>query len=355
MAQTFADTYLADVVAQACKFLGFKDATGAALETDAEVRIATAQAYAAIKGFIHREIRQAEITEVYKSVWEEMILSEFPVEQVISLKIDDDILQADLDYKVYSDRVFLLRSSDWFVNQPIKRVFDVTITYIGGLSMLADNDQLFSAVMLQAMSVYHRRRLYGVRSQSSGSGNRTISVADNAGGVVEEVSGQLMPMVRYSSPWQVSRLEMPPYFATDIENLQGGTFGGDISYTWRDDSSRLTVYEQAEAPGFDVHVKIPKVAASYAGYFFLRGYYTGTDGHLIKLNIYKFSTSSYEALTADATDWSGATAAEEKKFVLPLDLTGYVSPRNDLAFQIVHVSAGNAAHEFHIEYLAVVE
>ena len=82
----------------------------------------------------------------------------------------------------------------------------------------------------------------------------------------------------------------------------------------------------------------------------MRGYYQGNPAHNVKIRIWNVSLEQWDDFTGAANDFPSAGSDQTYIFAFPGDSSNYID--NDIVrIKIIHVSAGNATHLFHINQI----
>lgn len=341
--------YLGELVITACRYLGFKDATGGPVNTGEEMRIAAQQAYASVGAYLRRRVRAGQLVECYESVWDKVHLREVPVMAVLSVKIGDDTLVPGEDYEVKGNRLQLIRTSEYFLSKTVKQVYDLEIEYQGGYLNLSNGATIFNACLLQTLASYHRRRLYGVTDISTARGN-TIKYSSNKGGLTEEVEQILTNEVCYVEPDLEVYQPLPPYYPCS-GYVEPGLDSLDIYNIWKDDANIISVTEAAEVPGFVLTFKFKSVVPDFCNALWINAKYSGNVNHVVKVKLLNTTTGQYDAITVDPTDFNYNTGFTLYNLTLPT-MTDYVADET-LMVRIEHESTGAPSHTFEVNSMVI--
>lgn len=139
------------------------------------------------------------------------------------------------------------------------------------------------------------------------------------------------------------------YMVTAITKASGGTLTGTYDYLHEMcDGNTVQLLEEAATPGFELTIDFGYVIHT-PSYLAIRGYYEGSGTHDVTIDIYKYNGSTYVQLHKMVTD----TGYRAFIHPLPRNLTDYMSS-GAMKFRIIHNSAGNPAHDLHLDYFALV-
>lgn len=140
-----------------------------------------------------------------------------------------------------------------------------------------------------------------------------------------------------------------PYHAYSVTVNTGTITSGTVNTTRASDDSRLAVREVIGTPGFDV-VFLFKAVPDEQTSLHIEGYYDGNVAHVVKLYIWRYSTSSWVAVTANEKDIAAGTVDVLYSFNLPNPLTNYLSS-GDMQIQVYHSSPGNVTHYMYFDHV----
>lgn len=153
----------------------------------------------------------------------------------------------------------------------------------------------------------------------------------------------------FSVPWNL---------VSDVV-LDSGTVGsGNYMTTWVNDNTYFDIVEAAATPGYNISLyfgEYEEVPTSKPLLLNIKGWYEGNPAHNVKLQIYNKSTSAWDNVTADATDFPSETGKQDYNFVLPGVLANYVTLSGILKTRIVHTSAGTASHNLYLDYVSLFQ
>lgn len=127
----------------------------------------------------------------------------------------------------------------------------------------------------------------------------------------------------------------------------GGTPVGTIAgVQGLNDASVYQLPEVAATPGFDVEF-------NFTGVNFFRAiaanfYYQGLSSHIVTLDLYNYNTTAWDSFILI----SSASTYSYRYIEIP-DSTNYVDGSGNAKVRFYHSSAGNAAHNLYVDYLAL--
>jgi hypothetical protein len=220
------DSFLNALVTTAIQTLQVSDATlgNDFADDDPIVRVMAKAAYSQICSFCNRYFEKAEFNEEYHSVFDKINLRHSPVETVSGLWIRGVPLILDVDYSVAGNRITLLKAYDYmeyplwdmeyfpyyytermrehsvFTNVCLTRDKDVVVKYTGGYPYADSNNDLFTGLLLQTMTLYNRRSTLGMSSISGTVGHTgpaTVAGASDMGDLLEVVKGIMIAFINF--------------------------------------------------------------------------------------------------------------------------------------------------------------
>ena len=144
------------------------------------------------------------------------------------------------------------------------------------------------------------------------------------------------------------------WFATTLNPQTGTISSGTLSDTYADDTNELVLTEVGATPGFEYWFDFTGVPTDTNLVLNLAANYDGSGTHIVKLYLWNFNTTTFDALTLSAVDLPDSATKQYYQFVLPdtPNINDYVDG-GVLRLNIEHVNGGNAAHTLHIDYMAL--
>jgi hypothetical protein len=136
---------------------------------------------------------------------------------------------------------------------------------------------------------------------------------------------------------------------TSISKFVGGTATGTVAgvQEWND-GSEFSVAETTGTPGFDIRftfsniTDIKRISSNIL--------YEGNSTHHVELQIYRVSDATWKTIVQIPTGFG-----YNYRFVdFPPDPADYIDTLKQVVLRVYHVNAGNASHDIHIDYIALI-
>ena len=135
----------------------------------------------------------------------------------------------------------------------------------------------------------------------------------------------------------------------DSINVIAGTPTGTVAdiQTWQDGNT-LDVVEAAATPGMDIEINFTNVKSiRRVG---LQMVYEGSAVHWIEVQLWNYDASAWKTI------WTFSTGLGQnyRYSDLPEDGQKFIDTNGDAMMRIYHPTGGNASHDAHIEYAALI-
>jgi len=220
------DTFLNNFISSTITVLQISDSSlDSVSDDDPLVRQLAKIAYSQIVGYCNRYFEKKVSVEEYHNVISNsrIRLRNTPVSSVATVMVNDTLLVLGTDYLVLGDSLKFLnlprQLGDGYLGDfayaggvsyrdkvyPLSNVSikgqDVLVQYTGGYSYAEENNDLFSALLLQTIALYNRRSTLGMSAVSGVNGTRgssQISGASDSGDLLESVQGILTGLINFS-------------------------------------------------------------------------------------------------------------------------------------------------------------
>ena len=136
--------------------------------------------------------------------------------------------------------------------------------------------------------------------------------------------------------------------ADSVSVVAGGTPVGTIAgvQTWND-GSVYQVPEVAATPGFDIRFTIGTVKSF--SHISSNVLYSGASTHQVEWQIYNVTEDQWDTLTQVPHGFG----YNFRYIDFPNDNADYINTSGQVIIRLYHISAGNAAHDIYIDYLAL--
>jgi len=149
----------------------------------------------------------------------------------------------------------------------------------------------------------------------------------------------------------MSYINRNPFFIspTSLTAQVGGTPIGSVSdiQTFLD-GNVYNLPEAAGTPGFELDIDFTNIAAIYSIFSMIR--YNGSTMHQVSFRIHNFNSGNDDEFHVIN---STGTIFQCRTIYIPID-ADYIDGSNNAQVIIHHNSAGNAAHDLFVDYVAIL-
>jgi len=132
--------------------------------------------------------------------------------------------------------------------------------------------------------------------------------------------------------------------------INTGSISGELTDVYYDDDVNLTLNETTGVPGFSydfIFDNVPNIDLS----FHLHGYYSGNLGHLVRLQQYNYTTTTWQFVTTNSTDFPDETS--EQVYTFPLKNPANFIQGTQTQVRILHNAAGDTGHHVYVDFMRV--
>lgn len=133
-------------------------------------------------------------------------------------------------------------------------------------------------------------------------------------------------------------------------NVIAGTPTGTIAdiLNWQD-GNVLQIQEAAATPGMNVEINfIDVISIRRIG---LAMYYDGSATHWIEIQLWNYTEAAWKTIWTFSTDGG----LNYRYSDLPVSDVDFIDGSGNAKMQIIHPTAGNAAHDMFIDYAALIQ
>ena len=145
-------------------------------------------------------------------------------------------------------------------------------------------------------------------------------------------------------------------WADAYEAVTGTWISGTLDDTHGQDFNYMIFEEVTGTPGFAIDYTFYNVPASWTTeiHINMAGYYLGNPAHVVRVQAWNYTTTSWDYLTAGPDDMP--SRSDDAKYSWPLtDLVNQVSPSGEVKFRFLHDWAGSANHFLYVDGIRISE
>jgi hypothetical protein len=142
------------------------------------------------------------------------------------------------------------------------------------------------------------------------------------------------------------------YTPTSITKVSGGTPVGSVTdIQTLLDGNVYTLPEAVGTPGYELTIDFTDTVLVVPWAVAFRWQYDGSITHDVTFDIYDYNAVAFKQLQHIEVNTDGFWAG---LLPLPAVMTNYITGGDTMQFRLIHNSAGNAAHNLYIDYIALV-
>jgi len=113
------------------------------------------------------------------------------------------------------------------------------------------------------------------------------------------------------------------------------------------DGNTYNLAEVSGVPGFDLEFNFTNIS-NIVGFAF-KGYYVGSSMHFACIDLYNYDTTQWDTFIT----YENSNNFNYRYIDIPFDVD-YIDGGGNAKVRVYHAVSGNAAHDFYIDYVALV-